>query len=237
MRGDHRAHVTRREKSDRDAMVSVTWSMGSKRHIRREVKEAPWRKENPRNIHDHDIVQGQPETSTATHSSQVLRAFRVRVDVTLDRFRTLRGASTASSLSVSSGLRLVVLPACFLGDLVAASLVVGRLDLADRFPPSSSVSSSVASATSVAFSLPLPFLLLPVSASTVVLVEETEDDDRARLDLRPAAETAVDDPEENEGDRSRVRREDREAGTLLLAVSLVWPRDEPACATSSFAKG
>lgn len=32
----HRAHVTRRDKSDRDAVVSVTWSMGSKRHIRQE---------------------------------------------------------------------------------------------------------------------------------------------------------------------------------------------------------
>ena len=113
---------------------------------------------------------------------------------------------------------MVVPPACFLEDFEAASLAVVRLDLADRFPASSSVSSSVASATSTTFSLPL--LLLPVSASTVVLVEETDEDDRARLDLLPAAETAVDDPEENDGDRSRVRREDREAGTLLLVVSL-----------------
>jgi hypothetical protein len=171
-----------------------------------------------KNSHDRDIVQGQPATSTAMHPSQVLRAFRVRDDVTLDRFRTLRGASAASSLSVSSALRLVAPPACFLEDLDAASLVVGRLDLADRFPASSSVSSSVASATSAAFSLPLPLLLLPVSASTVVLVEETDEEERARLDLRPAAETAVDDPEENEGDRSRVRREDREAGTLVSLV-------------------
>ena len=103
-------------------------------------------------------------------------------------------------------------PPCFLEDLGAASLVVGRLDLPDRFPASSSVSSSVASATSVAFSLPLPLLLLPDSAPTVVLVEETDEDDRARLDgLLPAAETAVDDPDENDGDRSRVRREKREA--------------------------
>lgn len=115
---------------------------------------------------------------------------------------------------------MVVPPACFLEDFDAASLAVERLDLADRFPASSSVSSSVPSATSTAFSLPLPLLLLPVSASTVVLVEETDEDDRARLDLLPAAETAVDDPEENDGDRSRVRREDREAGTLLLVVSL-----------------
>jgi len=100
--------------------------------------------------------------------------------------------------------------ACFLEDLGAVSLVVVRLDLPDRFPASSSVSSSVASATSTAFSLPFPLLLLPVSAPTVVLVEETDEDDRARLELLPAAETAVDDPEENEGDRSRVRREERE---------------------------
>ena len=86
--------------------------------------------------------------------------------------------------------------------------MAGRLDLADRFPASSSVSSSVTSATSATFSLPLP--LLPVSASTVVLVEEADEDDRARLELLPAAETAVDDPEENDGDRSRARREGRE---------------------------
>jgi hypothetical protein len=96
--------------------------------------------------------------------------------------------------------------------LGAASLVVGRLDLADCFAVSSSVSSSVTSATSAAFSLPLPLPLLPVSAFTVVLVEETDEDDRARLVLLPAAETAVDDPEENDGDRSRAaRREGREA--------------------------
>ena len=105
----------------------------------------------------------------------------------------------------------MVPPLCFLEDLGAASLV-SRLDLADRFPASSSVSSSVASATSAAaFSLPLPLPLLPVSASTVVLVEETYEDDRARLELLlPAAETAVEEPEENEGERSRVRREGRE---------------------------
>lgn len=34
----NRAHVTRRAKSDRDAMVSVTWSMGSKRHIKQEYE-------------------------------------------------------------------------------------------------------------------------------------------------------------------------------------------------------
>lgn len=114
---------------------------------------------------------------------------------------------------MSSGLRLAVVPPlCFLEDLGAASLVVGRLDLVDRFPASSSVSSSsVTSATSAAFSLPLPLPLLPVSAPTVVLVEETDEEDRARLEVLPAAETAVDDPEENDGDRSRVRREVREA--------------------------
>jgi len=144
------------------------------------------------------------------HCSQDLRAFRDRDDVTLDRFRTLRGASAASSLSVFSGPRLVVPLPCFLEDLDAASLVVGRLDLRNRLPASSSVSSSVASARSVAFSLPLPLLLLPVSAPTVVLVEETDEDDRARLELVPTAETAVDDPDEKDGDRSRVRREGRE---------------------------
>lgn len=104
----------------------------------------------------------------------------------------------------------MVPPPCFLEDLGAASLMAGRLDLADRFPASSSVSSSVTSATSATFSLPLPLPLLPVSASTVVLVEEADEDDRARLELLPAAETAVDDPEENDGDRSRARREGRE---------------------------
>ena len=62
----------------------------------------------------------------------------------------------------------------------------------------------------MAFSLPLPLLLLPVSAPTVVLVEETDEDDRARLELLPTAETAVDDPDEKDGDRSRVRRIGRE---------------------------
>ena len=83
-------------------------------------------------------------------------------------------------------------PPCFLEDLGAVSLVVVRLDLLDRFPTSSSVSSSVASAISMAFSFPLPLLLLPGSASTVVLVEETDEDDRARLDgLLPDRKSVV----------------------------------------------
>lgn len=79
------------------------------------------------------------------------------------------------------------------------------------------------------------------SASTVVTVEEADEEERARFELLPAAETAVEDPEENDGDRSRARRaEGREGagvtGAFLPAASLVRPRDVPAaCTTSSFA--
>jgi hypothetical protein len=117
-----------------------------------------------------------------------------------------------------------------------------RRVLVGRFCTSSSVSSSTAEAASTAFSLPLPLLLAaPVSASTVVLLEEAEEE-RARFDLLPAAETAVDEPEENDGDRSRARRaEEREGDELTLAflfpVSLVRARDVPAGMTSSFVDG
>lgn len=67
----------------------------------------------------------------------------------------------------------------------------------------------------------------------VTLVEEANDEERARLELPPAAETAVDDPEENDGDLLRVRRvKEREgaavACTFLPTASLLRPRDVPA---------
>jgi len=176
-----------------------------------------------------------------------LRDFRDRDDVTPERLLTLRdGASAITSLSISAGLRRVVVPPCFLeGFDLAASLAEERLVRVDRFPVlslSSSSSSSVSSSgTTSAFALPLPLLLLvPVSATTVVLVEDADEEERARLELPPAAETAVDDPEENEGDLSRVRRtEERKdaelACTFLPEASLLRPRDVPARATSSFA--
>ena len=79
------------------------------------------------------------------------------------------------------------------------------------------------------------------SASTVVMVEEADEEERARFELLPAAETAVEDPEEKDGDRSRARRaEERQGaeltGAFLPAASLVRPRDVPAArVTSSFA--
>lgn len=77
--------------------------------------------------------------------------------------------------------------------------------------------------------------LAPVSAaSTVVLVEEADEEERARFELPPAAETAVEDPEENDGDRWRVRRAEEREGPPELAcaaffpaASLVRPRDVP----------
>jgi hypothetical protein len=91
----------------------------------------------------------------------------------------------------------------FLEFFAAASLATERRVLVGRFSASSSVSSSATSAMSTAFSLPLPLLLVvPASASTVVLVEDA-DEERARFEVLPAAETAVDEPEENDGDRSR----------------------------------
>lgn len=131
------------------------------------------------------------------------------------------------------------MPPCFLeGFDPAASLAEERLLRVDRFPavsPSSSPSSSVSSSgATTAFALPLPLLpLVPVSATTVVLVEDADEEERARLELPPAAETAVDDPEENEGDLTRVRRaEEREgaglACTFLSEASLLRTRDVPA---------
>jgi hypothetical protein len=167
--------------------------------------------------------------------------FRDRDDVTPERLLTLRGgASALASLSISAALcRLVVAP-CFLEGFDPAFLAVERLGRFDRFPTTtttSSASSSVSSsAATSAFALPLPLTLLllaPVSATTVVLVEEADEEDRARLELPPAAETAVDDPEENDGDLSRARRaEEREGAglgcTFLPAASLPRPREVPA---------
>lgn len=201
-------------------------------------------------------VHGQNSTGTVPHpkyikihrvnraprvdTSHDLRDFRDRDDVNPERLLTLRGgASATTSLSISAGPRRLALPPCFLeGFDPAVSLAEGRLVRVDRLPtvpPSSSSSSSVSSsgATS-AFALPLPLpLLVLVSATTVVLVEDAEEEERARLELPPAAETAVDDPEENEGDLSRVRRtEEREgtglACTFLPMASLLRPRDAPA---------
>jgi hypothetical protein len=65
------------------------------------------------------------------------------------------------------------------------------------------------------------------------MVDEADEEERARFELLPAAETAVEDPEENDGDRSRARRaEGREGagltGAFLPAAPLVRPRDVPA---------
>ena len=176
-------------------------------------------------------------TGARAYTSQDLRDFRDRDDVTPERLLlTLRGeASATASLSISAELRRPVVAPCFLeGFDPAASLTEERLVLVDRFPAVSSSSSSSSSVSSSgarsAFALPLPFLLLvPVSVTTVVLVEDADDEERARLELPPAAETAVDDPEENEGDLSRVRRtEEREgACTFLPKASLLRPRDVP----------
>jgi len=168
-----------------------------------------------------------------------LRNFRDRDDVTPERLLTLRGgASAIASLSISVELRRPVLPPCFLEAFdPAASLAEERLVRVDRFPTASSSSSSSSSVSSSgatsAFAFPLPLVLLVLtSATTVVLVEEADEEERPRLELPPAAETAVDDPE-NEGDLSRVRRtEEREgaglACTFLPMVSLLRPRDTPA---------
>lgn len=167
-------------------------------------------------------------------AGQDLRDFRDRDDVTPERLLTLRGgASAVDSLSISAA---VAPPCCFLDGLDPASFAVERLVRLDRLPttsPSSSVSSSAATS---AFALPLPLLLLllaPVSTTMVALVEEADEEERARLELPPAAETAVDDPEENDGDLSRVRRaEEREgagvACTFLPTATLLRPRDVPA---------
>jgi hypothetical protein len=174
------------------------------------------------------------------YNGQDLRDFRDRDDVTPERLLTLRGgASAITSLSISAALRRLVLPPCFLeGFDPAASLAEERLVRVDRLPavsPSSSSSSSVSSSgATTAFALPLPLLLLvPVSATTVVFVEDADEEERARLELHPAAETAVDDPEENEGDLSRVRRTEERDGaglacTFLPKASLLRPRDVPA---------
>jgi hypothetical protein len=179
-------------------------------------------------------------TGARAHTCQDLRDFRDRDDVTPERLLTLRGgASAITSLSISVELRRPVVPPCFLeGFDPAASLAEERLVRVERFPavsPLSSSSSSVSSSrATTAFALPLPLLqLVPVSATTVVLVEDADEEERARLELPPAAETAVDDPEENEGDLSRVRRtEEREgaglACTFLPEASLLRPRDVPA---------
>jgi hypothetical protein len=176
---------------------------------------------------------------------QDLRAFRGRDDVTLERFLAFRGASAAASLSIAAefgGAAVAGMLSDFLEFFGPASLGAERRVLVDRFSVSSSVSSSTTSAASTAFPLPLPLLLVvPVSGSTVVLVEEA-DEERARFELLPAAETAVDEPEENDGDRSRVRRgEGRDGNGLVCAflfpVSLMRPRDVPAWVASSFVDG
>lgn len=175
-------------------------------------------------------------TGTRAYNCQDLRDFRDRDDVTPERLLTLRGgASAITSLSISAGLRRLVVPRRFLeGFDPAASLAEERLLRVDRFPAVSSSSPSSSSVSSSgatsAFALPLPLLLLaPVSATTVVLVEDADEEERARLELPPAAETAVDDPE-SEGDLSRVRRaEEREGAGLACAflpkASLLRPRD------------
>jgi hypothetical protein len=179
-------------------------------------------------------------TGARAHCCQDLRDFRDRDDVTPERLLTLRGgASAVTSLSISTGVRRLVVPPCFLeGFDPAASLAEARLVRVDRLPAGSSASSSsssVSSGTTSAFALPLPLplLLVPVSTTTVVLVEDADEEERARLELPPAAETAVDDPEENEGDLSRVRRtEEREdagfACAFLPKASLLRARDVPA---------
>jgi len=184
-----------------------------------------------------------------------LRDFRDRDDdVTPERFLTLRGgggcggADAAASLSISAGLcEAVVRPGFLEEGLATVSLVAaverrrvltGRFTTSFSFSFSSSSSSpsfsSVSSpASASAFSLPLSLPIALASASTVVMVEEADEEERARFELLPAAETAVEDPEENDGDRSRARRaEGREgaglAGAFLPAASLVRPRDVPA---------
>lgn len=209
-----------------------------------------------RTTHGENITYGQNSTGTVphtkyieihrvnrwptgarAHASQDLRDFRDRDDVTPGRLLTLRGgASVITSPSISTGHRRLLVPPCFLeGFDPAASLAEERLVRVDRIPAVSSSSSSSSSVSSSratsAFALPLP--LVPISATTVVLVEDADEEDRARLELLPAAETAVDDPEENEGDLSRVRRtEEREgarlACTFLPDASLLRPRDVPA---------
>jgi len=192
----------------------------------------------------------RPMTSTSNfgtraRASHDLRDFRDRDGVTPERFLAFLCVSAAASLFISAELREVVAPPppFFLDGLDCGSLAEERRVLIDRFPASSSSSSPLSSsapARSAAFSLPLPLAFAPVSRPTVVLVDEAEEEDRARFELPPAAETAVDDPEENDGDRSRVRRVDERddgglACTFLPTASLERPRDVPAKATSSFA--
>ena len=197
------------------------------------------------------INTGPPERMGT--KSQDLRDFRDRDDVTApERFLTLRGGgvSAAASLSISAGLRETVVPPGFLEEglstvsLVAAGrrrVLMGRFltSLSMSMSSSSSSASSSFSSSSVsspasasAFSLPLSLPMALPSASTVVMVEEADEEERARFELLPAAETAVEDPEENDGDRSRARRaEGREGaeltGAFLPAASLVRPRDVP----------
>jgi hypothetical protein len=163
---------------------------------------------------------------------QDLRDFRDRDDVTPGRFLTLRGASAAAaSLSISAGLREPVVPPGFLeglGTTTSLTAVERRRFLVDRLPASLSSSSSWSvSSPPTAFCLPLSLpvaTLAPVStASTVVLVEEADEEERARFELPPAAETAVEDPEENDGDRSRVRRAEEREGPPELACAAFFP--------------
>lgn len=196
---------------------------------------------------NRDIQVKSWATGARAHAGHDLRDFRDRDDVTPERLLTLRGGASAfASLSISAGLRRLVVPPCFLEGFDPVSFAaVERLGRFDRFPitTSSSSSSSVSSsaATSAfALPLPLPLLLAPGSATTVVLVEEADEEDRARLELPPAADTAVDDPEENDGDLSRARRAEVREGaglacTFLPTASLPRPREVPAKAASSFA--
>jgi hypothetical protein len=133
-------------------------------------------------------------------------------------------------------LRKPVVPPCFLVEgFDPAPFAVERLVLFDRLPASSlsSTSSSVSSsAATSAFALPLPLLLAPVSTTMVTLVEEVDNEEWACLELPSAAETAVDDPEENDGDLSWVRHVEKREGaavacTFLPTASLLRPCDVP----------
>lgn len=196
---------------------------------------------------NRDIQVKSWATGARALAGHDLRDFRDRDDVTPERLLTLRGgASAVASLSISAGLRRLVVPPCFLEGFDPASFAaVERLGRFDRFPTTTSSSSSSvsSSAATSAFALPLPLrlLLAPGSATTVVLVEEADEEDRARLELPPAAETAVDDPEENDGDLSRARRAEVREGaglacTFLPTASLPRPREVPARAASPFAE-
>jgi hypothetical protein len=73
------------------------------------------------------------------------------------------------------------------------------------------------------------------------MVEDADEEERARFEVPPVAETAVEDPEENDGDRSRVRRAEEDCegvaadlacaaadAFFLLDASLLRLRDVPA---------